>query len=324
MNTKLSVIVPVYKVENYLTKCIDSILKQTYYNLEIILVDDGSPDQCGNICDEYSKIDNRIKVIHKENGGLSDARNVGISVATGEFITFVDSDDWIEPNMYEILMQGAIKYGTKLSVGGVKVYDESKKKYRKQYDEIIPDERVLSKIEYLKSVFLGIWAAWDKIYHKSLFEKIRFPKNEFNEDEAIMVDIIEQCPQIFITNQPLYVHCVREKDSLTAACFSEKKIDWYKHCVRNHDLIKKKYPEITQESEYRYLTSLIWCLNNMTQDKKRYGHRSKVLQKDLRSNIKPLMTNIYLPLKEKFRGIIMCVAYRKYVLMVNVLGKKYT
>ena len=99
---KISVIVPIYKVENYLNRCVESIRKQTYRNLEIILVDDGSPDACGEMCDRYAQEDSRIRVIHKENGGLSDARNAGIEVAAGEYIAFIDSDDWIDDKMYEV------------------------------------------------------------------------------------------------------------------------------------------------------------------------------------------------------------------------------
>ena len=107
-NPKISVIVPVYKVEKYLDKCVESIVNQTYKNLEIILVDDGSPDNCPAMCDEWAEKDERIRVIHKENGGLADARNAGMDIATGDYIGFVDSDDWIEPNMYEVLLKNAL------------------------------------------------------------------------------------------------------------------------------------------------------------------------------------------------------------------------
>ena len=114
-NPKISVIVPVYKVEKYLDKCVESIVNQTYKNLEIILVDDGSPDNCPAMCDEWAEKDERIRVIHKENGGLADARNAGMDIATGDYIGFVDSDDWIEPNMYEVLLKNALKYDADIS-----------------------------------------------------------------------------------------------------------------------------------------------------------------------------------------------------------------
>lgn len=119
----ISVIVPIYRVERYLSKCVESILNQTYRHLEIILVDDGSPDGSGAICDEFAEKDSRIRVIHKENGGLSDARNAGIQVAGGEYLAFVDGDDWIEPDMYEAMLGLTEKYGAKLVCAGR--YDEN-------------------------------------------------------------------------------------------------------------------------------------------------------------------------------------------------------
>ena len=107
MKSLVSVIVPIYKVEKYLNKCVDSIINQSYKNLEIILVDDGSPDKCGEICDKYAEKDSRVKVIHKENGGLSDARNAGIDIAKGDYLLFVDSDDWITSNICEVLIKNA-------------------------------------------------------------------------------------------------------------------------------------------------------------------------------------------------------------------------
>ena len=120
-NPKISVIVPVYKVEKYLDRCVESIVNQTYKNLEIILVDDGSPDNCPVMCDEWAEKDERIRVIHKENGGLADARNAGMNIATGDYIGFVDSDDWIEPNMYEVLLKNALKYDADISRCGLSV-----------------------------------------------------------------------------------------------------------------------------------------------------------------------------------------------------------
>ena len=127
-DTLISIIVPVYKVEQYLEKCVNSISAQTYSNLEIILVDDGSPDKCGDICDSLAKKDNRIKVIHKPNGGLSSARNAGIDIASGQYIGFVDSDDSIEPYMYEKLLELIKHDSTKLAVCAVNyVYEDGKK-----------------------------------------------------------------------------------------------------------------------------------------------------------------------------------------------------
>lgn len=321
---KLSVIVPVYNVEKYLKKCIESIIRQTYKNLEIILVDDGSPDNCGKICDEYAKIDSRIKVIHKKNGGLSDARNVGICHATGEFITFVDSDDWLELDMYEYLIDNAIKNKVKLSVCGVKVFDQGTDTYRYDYSMIKVIEDVVEKKEYMKMVFLNIWAAWDKIYHKSLFNNVQFPIGEFNEDEAIMLQVIDQCDSIFVSNKPLYIHFVRTNESLTAKKFNPRKIDWYKHCKENLLFINMKYPELLDEARYRYYISLIWCLNNMTCNPKFYKKEISNLKRCLKKDIFKILSNKYLNKKEKIRCLFFVLNYDIYCNLVKFLNKEYT
>ncbi len=147
----ISIVIPVYKVEPYLSKCIDSILAQTYTNLEIILVDDGSPDNCPKICDEYAKLDNRIIVIHKENGGLSDARNAGIRIVTGEYIGFVDSDDYIDAKMYEILAQKITKYEADISICSyIKIFEKSEKKL---YKKLINQDILMTNIEALRALF---------------------------------------------------------------------------------------------------------------------------------------------------------------------------
>ena len=182
---KISVIVPIYKVEKYIHRCIDSIINQTYKNLEIILVDDGSPDSCPRICDEYAKKDKRIKVIHKENGGLSDARNKGVDIATGDYIAFVDSDDYIHPNMYEVLIYELEKNNSDIALCKYKiVYEKSKIK-----TEIDGKFEVysLNNLQALDSMYgkdgVDFIVAWNKLYKKDLFNKIRYPVGKIHEDE---------------------------------------------------------------------------------------------------------------------------------------------
>ena len=164
-NDLISIIIPVYKVEKYLEKCIESVLKQTYTNLQIILVDDGSPDNCGKICDEYAKKDSRIEVIHKINGGLSDARNVGINRANGRYIGFVDSDDYIKEDMYEKLINLIKEYNADVSICNLyDVFDG--KEYVRNKDNGIHE---YSRIDILKEILLdkNIQSyAWNKLYKK--------------------------------------------------------------------------------------------------------------------------------------------------------------
>ena len=171
----ISVVVPVYKVEKYLKKCVESILVQSYTNLEIILVDDGSPDNCGKLCDEFSKMDSRICVIHKQNGGLSSARNAGIDIAQGEYIGFIDSDDTIEPYMYEKLYDAIHNDKTKLAVCAVNYVYESGEVLRKKStgrDMTFDFYHAMIEMNTHRIFDMG---AWSKLYHRDLFDDLRFP-----------------------------------------------------------------------------------------------------------------------------------------------------
>lgn len=188
---KISVIIPVYNVEKYLVKCIDSVINQTYTNLEIILVDDGSPDRCPQICDEYAKKDKRIRVIHKANGGLSDARNAGIDVADGEYICFLDGDDYIAPNMYEKLYTAIKKNNADMSICNFCYVDENGNildKENMEYpikDEYISGRKVLE--EKLMELNRHYWVvAWNKLYRHEIFERCRYPVGKIHEDEYVL------------------------------------------------------------------------------------------------------------------------------------------
>ncbi len=295
MNFTVSVIVPTYKVEKYLCKCIDSIINQTYKNLEIILVDDGSPDNCGKICDEYALKDSRVRVIHKENGGLSDARNAGLETAKGDYIGFVDSDDWIELNMYERLVANAVKFDAEISVGGVADILEKDGEYtqfKTTYDGKI-NEYVLSKEEAMKKYFLGSWSAWDKIYKKEVFDGICFPKGEINEDEAIVLYLLDRCNKIAYTNEVFYNYITRPgSNSITATSFHVKKLAWYKHCKANLEFIKEKYPELTEYAEKRYNSSIIFSLVSISQvDKEQFSDILPQMLSEFRMIYKNIMRN---------------------------------
>lgn len=211
-DAKISVIVPVYKVEQVLARCIDSILHQTFRNLEIILVDDGSPDKCGSICDQYQKRDGRIKVIHKCNGGLSDARNAGIEIATGAYIGFVDSDDYIHPRMYELLY-GAIKQsGADIAACQRKLVYSSLTEFEAIPDHV--DETICDRENALIDLLTGnnyfYHAAWEKLYRRQCFETIRFPVGELYEDQAVMYRVFDQVNKVAYVDAKLYYWYMRD------------------------------------------------------------------------------------------------------------------
>ena len=211
----ISVIVPIYKVEKYLRKCIDSIITQTYKNLEIFLVDDGSPDNCGAICDEYARKDERIKVIHKENGGLSSARNAALDVATGDFIMFVDSDDWVEPEFCEKALYTAIRNNVQIVAFGYNnVYTRDGKIQKRATDKprIVPSTEAIRHLILKDEVIFNF--AWNKIYKRTLFDEIRYPVGMTYEDNAVTYLVIHYADNIFVSNDILYNY-VRRKESIS-------------------------------------------------------------------------------------------------------------
>ena len=225
MKPLISIIVPVYNVEAYLAKCVDSILAQTYTNLEIILVNDGSSDGCGRICDEYAKQDKRIKVIHKQNGGLSDARNVAIDVATGEFITFIDSDDYVTDDYIMTLYSLIEKYECKVSIALYNTFVEGSKP--KVVNRVYRED-CQTNIKAIEEMFYQEkydTASWAKLYHSSLFATgIRYPKGIVYEDLATTYLLIFQSDKVAFCNRRIYNYLLR-RDSIEGSSFSSKKMD---------------------------------------------------------------------------------------------------
>ncbi len=320
-NQLISVIVPVYKVEPYLRKCVDSILAQTYRNLEIILVDDGSPDKCGAMCDEYATRDSRIRVIHKKNGGLSDARNSGMEIMTGEYVAFVDSDDWIEPQMYQRLYELIEFYHADMAFGGVA-------------DDVLQDDVVRTvktsnygdipfaedKIAAMRRYFHGSWAAWDKLYRAELFDGIRYPVGEINEDEAIVLHLLDRCKTVCYTNEVFY-HYVRRMDgtSITTSVFSERKLAWAKHCRDNLAFIREKHPEVESDAATRYRGSLLWTLTEIALSSQDFTQYVNQLIQELKNNRQLFMKTKFAYPQDKIRMmVLMYLPFKFYKQMLRI------
>lgn len=259
----ISVIVPVYKVEAYLRKCVDSIVNQTYKNLEIILVDDGSPDDCGAICDELATKDPRIRVIHKENGGLSSARNAGLEIARGEYIGFVDSDDWLELETYEWMLDMALSEDVKLVCGGR--YDCSSWNDTRQVGLCPKDREVIAGEELARRIFL--WdnvdsAAWDKLYHRSLFQNIRYPLGVVSEDVPTTYRIGLLAGRVGMLDKPVYNYFHRP-GSITTAAFSPKTLQPSEHTQKVLEHIREEYPQLLDYATYFHLRHLGYVCQTM-------------------------------------------------------------
>ena len=227
MTEKITVIVPVYNVENYLNKCLDSLINQTYKNLEIIVINDGSTDNSGIICQEYAQKDNRIIYIEKENGGLSDARNVGLDKMTGSYVTFIDSDDWVEPDYVEVLYNKLIEYQADIAIGNYYSYNEDEAMYyfringesyyEKLYDNISIFENLYDS-KQMKS--FSLISAWGKLYKAKLFDDIRFDKGKLGEDGYINQKLYLLVQKVIYINQGLYAY--RQRSGSITKTWTEK------------------------------------------------------------------------------------------------------
>lgn len=230
MDDRISVIVPVYQVEKQLPRCVDSLLSQTYPNLQIVLVDDGSPDRCGDICDAYAAAHENVRVVHKKNGGLSDARNAGIEHADGEYLMFVDSDDWIEPDMAEKLYRALRDAGADLSICNFQYDCTAVPDETENYPNDLPvPDGVTSGREILtEKVFVGFGACYtivcNKLYSGKLFDRVRFPVGKLNEDEFVFHEILLQCDRVACVHDALY-HYVIRPGSIMRSAFYIRRLD---------------------------------------------------------------------------------------------------
>ena len=236
----ISVIVPVYMVEPWLERCVDSIRNQTYTNLEIILVDDGSPDRSGEMCDAFAHNDERIRVIHQDNGGLSASRNSGLGISRGEYIGFVDSDDLIHPEMYSRLYADIVSYGTRLAFCQPLMCTGDSPAFPQMAEEseCLPGHEVI-----LRSLQGIIWfSAWTKLYHRSLFEGIRFPEGRINEDYPVTMRIFDRCDRIAVNYNRLYAYIKRE-GSITTSRNLERSFDQIVNAEDVFLFIKDTHPD---------------------------------------------------------------------------------
>lgn len=261
----VSVIVPIYKVEKYLDVCINSIVKQTYTNLEIILVDDGSPDRCPQICDSWMEKDSRIKVIHKANGGLSAARNSGLDISEGDYISFVDSDDYIAPIFIEILLLNALRNNAQISCTG---YCEVSENAKILGDYGRADELVMNKYEAIKYLFssdsFGNYA-WNKLYRRDLFDNIRFPNGMMMEDLGTTYLLIEKSEFITYNPQKLYYYLQRE-DSILHNPNENFYKDKIKLSLQRYNFLKNIMGDFDENIEF-IIEVIFQCFPNIIDDK---------------------------------------------------------
>lgn len=280
METAISVIVPVYRVEKYLPACIDSILNQTFTDFELILVDDGSPDRCPEICDETAKRDARVRVIHQANAGLSAARNAGIEAAHGAWLSFVDSDDYIAPQFYEKLYQTAQRTDADCVMCSVQNVDESGKPIdsalMRMADEVKTGREVLRKIG--RDDVTPYLTAWNKLYRRKLFNTLRYPAGRQNEDVFVFAELFCQVQRAACVAEPLYFYRKRI-DSIMNSAVTLRNLDemWaYVNCFEH--LQQDNEESILKETEKRVFAKLTGVYYRVTEED-RYSNKMKQAKK---------------------------------------------
>jgi len=279
----LTIITPVYNAEKYLCRCIDSILNQTLADFELILVNDGSPDGSADICEEYAKKDSRVKVLHQENQGQAAARNHALDIATGTYIGFVDSDDYIHPRMYEILVKNAVDTGAEISIGGYRsVSLESAN--TEDFVEIVTS--TASGDDFLRHCLLDAvdkkcWVLWDKIFRRECFDGIRMPEGRIHEDNAVVYKLLYEANKVVDCDVPLYYYYQNPESTMNRR-FGIKNLDWLKVLREMVDYFTEKKDEVLLDKMNRsYLFALADLLRSV-KEKLNNKKAEKALKKELK------------------------------------------
>jgi glycosyltransferase involved in cell wall biosynthesis len=284
----VSVVVPIYKVEKYIHRCVDSILGQTYSHIEVILVNDGSPDNCGEIAEKYAAADSRVQVIHKKNGGLSDARNYGMQKVTGEFTIFVDSDDWLERNMIEYMVNSCMEYKADIVQSAFYYAYEDRElvdnRYYKQEDPpvVLENQKLMYELvinERVKNF------AWGKLYKTNIIKDIPFEKGVLFEDVFWAHKIMHKVNTFVLLHQPMYNYYQRS-DSIVAT-YTTRNLDVIKGLKERHRFIEKFYKELIDES-YKTILKMSLIHYNLllrNRDKDVDGVYRKEIQTYIQSNL---------------------------------------
>lgn len=305
----VSVIIPVYKVEQYLDKCVKSIVQQTYTNLEIILVDDGSPDNCPQICDVWAEKDNRIRVIHKKNGGLSDARNAGLDICTGTYIVFVDSDDYVHPEYVSYLHDLIMQHHVDLAICGF--FHENENGKRIYGTEETGQIYIMDQCRALKEMCdcaLFSNAAWGKIFLREYFADIRFPVGHVYEDLAIMYKLFLKAEKIVFGQRALYYY-VHHENSITKSSFSWKQVDAVTYAEEMCEEIPKYWPELFVTAQRRLFTIYVCCWESVCLSRRHSEEITRLID-ELYTKIKQVRKHIW---REKLTTTMRAFLFASYL-----------
>lgn len=316
----ISVIVPVYKVEQYLDRCINSLVNQTYQNLEIILVDDGSPDRCPEICDEWAQKDSRIHVIHKANGGLSDARNAALEIARGDYLCFVDSDDFVSEDMCEAMIDA-------LKTNQADIVSTSFSRYKKGKYEFSNNfhSRCLTPKEAMQETLLNgciTPSVCGKLFSRECFANVRFPIHEIYEDIAVIPQLFSKCGRVYYYEKPLYVYRYNDT-SITKSAYSKKHSD---RLLRDKQVacdVLRFWPDLERELRYALGVGSFSSLLLLAKDKEKvnaYRSDYDYYLKNLKENFGLLFMNHNMSAAERLK--LLLVRFELYGLLWGMLHRR--
>lgn len=301
---KVSIVIPVFNTKNYLEKCVNSVLSQTYNNIEVILVDDGSTDSSAEICDRFCEKDSRVVVIHKENGGQSEARNIGIDIATGEYITFVDSDDYITKDYIDFLLSLILENDAEISIASF-YYVVSNKKINNETNElaVMRPEVAIRRMLLDDGFDMGPWA---KMYKTDFFRKIKFPVGKFFEDSLTTYQIFAESNKIAFGSKAIYYY-VNHEDSTVNQAFSPKKLDLIEMNKEMEKFISKKYPDLALEAHRRVIWAYFSTLNQVLKSKDLDVKNKYVpeLKDKILNEKKFILSNSFVPKRDKIGYILL-------------------
>ena len=307
----ISVIVPVYNAEAYLDRCVRSILAQTMGDFELILIDDGSPDRCGEMCDAYAKSDPRIRVIHQANAGQAAARNRALDIASGEYFAFADSDDYVHPQSFEILLSNARTHKAKISVGS---YQSVTGLVDHPHLDSVPSQSWNGK-EFLRhclidSVDKKPWVLWDKIFHRDCFKTLRFPEGRIYEDNAIVYRTIYEAETVADCDAKLYYYFFNESSTVNQS-FRLKHLDWLKVLEEMIPYFEKKKDAVLVDKMNR---SYLYALTDLYQKVKQHLNEPTVL-----AELKGKLKSQYLHEKQRYP-----ITMQTHPHVMDILRPKYT
>lgn len=321
MKPAISIIVPVYNAEMYIGNCLDSILEQTFTNFEVIVVNDGSSDKTGYICDEYAQNDSRVKVIHKSYGGVSTARNAGINIAQGDFLGFVDGDDCIDKNMYSELYKLCMETNSDISICKLgrkidgKLINEDKQEFLLEMDNV----------EAMRQLFKGVYYRFslcDKLFNKTCFANIQLPEGRIHEDLSTTYKLFANCNKAVYSSYVGYIYIKRDNSILTSR-FNQKRLEAFIAWDEILSFINEKYPQLFNEVVlcfvYWSVDNVFYILNQVEnkEDKKRYLFS---IQQYIKKYYKNIIKNTSLSLKYKY--LIFLLSCNIDLLLISCYLKK--